>query len=139
MFTYLYKYKDQGKYVLKKGDSHTEICDAPKNGRGVYAVFCGEEVLFISCSGLIKANSNEPKVREADGGGLWARITRGKLPGFHKERIHEKLVSENVGEITIKWWITYDKSHQDNPKDIRNLMIVDYTTSFGVLPSWNRK
>lgn len=59
-------------------------------------MFCGEEALFISCSGLIKVDSNEPKVREADGGGLWARITRGKLPG-PKER-------ESMRSSFLKIW-----------------------------------
>ncbi|GGC43088.1 hypothetical protein GCM10011386_39200 [Parapedobacter defluvii] len=137
MFEFLNKYKIHGEYPLGKGQSHSKRCDAPKDGRGVYVVLRGDEVLYISCSGLVRANSDEPKVREADGGGLWGRITGGKLPGVGRQRIHQKLVSENIDEVTIKWWVTYDETYQDNPEDVIDTMKSEYIDNHGRFPKWN--
>src|SRR5690606_16997149 len=110
MFKQLEKYK-QGQYTLNINESYSKKCNAPKNGRGVYLVYDKNDLIYISSSGRVTNNEPEPKIRVADGGGLWGRLTGGKLP--NGKRIHKRLESDNINSVLIKWFLTYEDINLD--------------------------
>lgn len=136
MFKHLGKYK-YGEYTLNVSDSHSKKCNAPRDGRGVYLVYHNNDLIYISSSGRVTNNELEPKIRVADGGGLWGRLTGGKLP--NGERIHKRLESDKIDSVLIKWFVTYDETFQDKPEDVRNILKTEYLKLKGELPVWNRK
>lgn len=136
MFKQLEKYK-QGQYTLNINESHSKKCNAPKNGRGVYLVYDKNDLIYISSSGRVTNNEPEPKIRVADGGGLWGRLTGGKLPS--RKTINRQLVSENIDSVLIKWFVTYDETFQDKPADVRDILKTEYVKLKGEFPVWNRK
>jgi len=136
MFKNLEKYK-QGEYILKINEIHSKKCNAPSDGRGVYLVYNNNDLIYISSSGRVTEGDLEPKVRFSDGGGLWGRLTGGKLP--NRNRIHKQLESDKIDSILIKWFVTYDETFQDKPADVRDIMKAEWVKLKGELPVWNRK
>lgn len=135
MFKHLEKYK-QGEYALKTHESHSKKCNAPRDGRGVYLVYHKDNLIYISSSGRVTKEDSAPKIRVADGGGLWGRLTGGKLP--NGQRIHNRLESENIDSVLIKWFLTYDETFHDKPADVRDILKTEWVKSKGELPVWNK-
>lgn len=136
MFKHLQKYK-QGQYTLNIHESHSKKCNAPKDSRGVYLVYQNDELIYISSSGRVTNDHLEPKTRVADGGGLWGRLTGGKLP--NGDRIQRRLESDKINSVLIKWFVTYDETFQDKPADVRDILKKEYKELKGEFPVWNRK
>lgn len=131
MFKNLEKY-NQGEYILKINESHSKKCNAPRDGRGVYLVYQNDQLIYISSSGRVVNTVLEPKTRVADGGGLWGRLTGGKLPDG--QRIQKRLECDKINSVLIKWFVTYDEAFKDKPEDVRDSLKKEYLNLKEELP-----
>ena len=100
-------------------------------------MYHSDNLMYISSSGRVTNNELEPKIRVADGGGLWARIIRGKLRD--EQRINQRLVSDGIDSVLIKWFVTYNETFQDKPEDVRDILKTEYVKLKGELPVWNKR
>ena len=140
MFDELEKYESNGQFFFSVGDELGKVCNAPKNGLGVYIVYALKngkiELIYIGSSGKVKQNGSA-KIRK---GGIHDRLVNGKQ--FDKPRKTswiEKLKSENIEALDVYWYETFDQINSDIPTTIEGLIIQKYFDVHGRLPKWNKE
>tara|TARA_R110002111_G_scaffold126004_1_gene190488 strand:- start:90 stop:515 length:426 start_codon:yes stop_codon:yes gene_type:complete len=140
MFAELEKYKINDHFFFSKNDDLNEVCNAPKDGIGVYTVFelkkGNIDLVYIGSSGKLKQNGSV-KVRK---GGMFDRIVNGKqFGGTRKDTWKQKLISEKIEALDIYWYRTFDKNSSDLPSMIKGVIIQRYFEIYGSLPRWNKE
>jgi hypothetical protein len=140
MFKQLEKYKSNGHFLFCVNDELRKVCNAPKNGVGIYIVYAlkkGEmKLIYIGSSGKIYQNGTK-KIRN---GGIFDRLVNGKQ--FGKSRTiswKEKLISEKLEALDIYWYETFHEDQTDIPATIEGIVIQKHFEEFGTLPKWNKE
>jgi hypothetical protein len=140
MFDELEKYESNGHFFFSVKDELGQVCNAPKNGLGVYLVYAlnkgKNELIYVGSSGKVQQNG-KAKVRK---GGIRDRIVNGKQ--FKKPRKvcwKEKLTTEKFEALDVYWYITFDQSNSDIPATVEGHIIQRYLSVFGRLPRWNKE
>lgn len=141
MFPELEKYESNGHFFFNVGDELGKVCNAPKNGLGVYIVYALKngkiELIYIGSSGKVKQNGSA-KIRK--GGGIYDRLVNGKQFGDHRKiSWKEKLIAEKIEALNIYWYETFDQSNSDIPATIEGRIIQRYLDVHGRLPKWNKE
>jgi len=139
----LNKYKHKGNFSFNATESLQEKCNAPTDKGGVYLIYknkiSDETLIYIGSSGQKK--NGTIKVRKSGLGGMKDRIVNGYHPKFGKIKrkisfpIHMK--AENILEIKINWWVTYDKNNADFPTEVENALVKKYLEKLYKLPDWH--
>lgn len=140
MFDELEKYESNGHFFFSVHDELGKVCDAPKNGLGVYIVYALKngkiELIYIGSSGKVYQNGSK-KIRK---GGIYDRLVNGKQ--FDKPRKiswKEKLIAENIEALDVYWYETFDESNSDIPATIEGLIMQRHFYVYGRLPKWNKE
>ena len=140
MFKQLEKYKSNGHFLFCVNDELGKVCNAPKNGVGIYIVYAlkkGEmELIYIGSSGKVYQNGTK-KIRN---GGIFDRLVNGKQFGKSR-RISwkEKLISEKLEALDIYWYETFHEGQTDIPATIEGIVIQKHFEEFETLPKWNKE
>lgn len=140
MFEQLEKYKSNNNFFFDGRIELANVCNAPKNGVGVYFVYAlksgGIELVYIGSSGKIKQNG-KVKIRK---GGIFDRIVNGKQFGEPRRKSwKQKLLEEKIDALDIYWFETFDKNHNDIPLFVEGSIIQSYFHINERLPKWNKE
>ena len=140
MFQELEKYKSNGHFFFSENDKLGEVCNAPKDGIGIYLVFALKggriELIYIGSSGKMKQTGVE-KIRN---GGMSDRIINGKQFGdVRKITWRQKLIDEKIEALDVYWYETFDKKNSDIPSYVKGLIIQRFFELYGELPKWNKE
>lgn len=138
MFDELEKYKSNGHFFFTGKDDLNIVCNAPKDGIGVYVVYALKggriELIYIGSSGKIMQNGDF----KTGSGGLFDTLIHGKQFGdARKKTWKEQLISENIEALDIYWYETFDKKNRDLPNFVKGLLIQLFYDIHGSLPKWN--
>lgn len=140
MFEQLEKYKSNGHFFFEEKDKLNNVCNAPKNGIGVYVVYALKngriELIYIGSSGKIKQDGTA-KIRK---GGIFDRLVNGKqFDEPRKKSWKQKLISEKIDALDIYWYETFDKNHNDIPVSVEGNIIQTFFDINDNLPKWNKE
>lgn len=140
MFDELEKYKSNGHFFFTEGDVLGKVCNAPKNGIGIYVVYELKngriELIYIGSSGKIKQDGTT-KVRI---GGMCDRLINGKqFGGARKMTWKQKMASENIEALDVYWYETFDKNNADIPTFVEGVILQRFYELYGRLPKWNKE
>ena len=140
MFDELEKYESNGHFFFSVGDELGQVCNAPKNGLGVYLVYALKngkiELIYIGSSGKVTQNGSA-KIRK---GGMHDRLVNGKqFDKPRKKSWKEKLIAETIEALDVYWYETFDQSNSDIPATIEGLIIQRHLDVHGRLPKWNKE
>jgi len=151
----LSNYEENGYFSYKPDEDFKVKCNTPidVNKGGIYCIYriCKyeEELLYIGSSGQ-KNRDKTFKGRKSGLGGMKDRIVNGDHPKFKynedgkRIKRHKALPlymkKENIEEIKIYWWITYDGIlYFDFPTDIESQIRNKYKKMFDKIPDWHKK
>ena len=140
MFDELHKYETNNHFFFKSDDSLEKVCNAPKNGSGVYLIYAlahGKiELVYIDSSGKMQKSGNL-KHRK---GGLFDRIVNGKQFD-QKRRISwpEKMKKEQIEALDIYWFVTFNNEIKDIPAYTEAILIQKHFDLYETLPRWNEE
>lgn len=140
MFDELKKYKNNNHFFFDGDKPLGEVCNAPKDGSGVYVVYAltkGKVKLFYICSSGKMQKNGEMKHRK---GGLYDRIVNGKQ--FDKQRRVswlEKMTEHQIDALDIYWYETINSETNDIPAYTEAILIQKYYESYGRLPNWHEE
>lgn len=140
MFDELVKYKSNGHFFFSENEELKTVCNAPKNGMGIYIVYALKggriELVYIGSSGKILQNGTK-KVRI---GGIADRIVNGKqFDEPRRKSWKAKIIAENIEALDIYWYETVDKKNNDIPNTIEGILIQKFYHIYGTLPKWNKE
>jgi len=140
MFDELDKYKSNGHFFFTAEKKLSDVCNAPKNGMGVYVVYALKggriELVYIGSSGWV-TQEGEPKSRR---GGIFDRLVNGNQFGGHRKKTwKQKIIAENIEALDIYWYETFDKDNADIPAVVEGIIIQRYFNIHGTLPRWNKQ
>lgn len=140
MFDELEKYESQGHFFFTADDELEKVCDAPKNGLGVYVVYALKngriELIYIGSSGKVAQNGNT-KVRKR---GIYYRLVNGKqFDSSRKVSWKEKVRAEEIEALDVYWYETFDEYNGDIPATIEGIIMQRYFDVYGCLPRWNKE
>ena len=140
MFKELDKYKVSGKFTYKPGELLRDVCNAIKDGSGVYVVCTSlideSEIIYIGSSGKMQ-NDGSIQCRE---NGLYGRIVKGKQ--FDERRSISwpaKMKEEGIEAIDVYWYQTYTDEIRDIPAYVEAVLIQRFFDLYKQLPRWNVK
>ena len=139
----LNKYKIKGCFSFKSNELLEGKCNAPTDKSGVYLIFkvinSTEILIYIGSSGQKK--DGKIKTRKSGLGGMKDRLVNGYHPKFGKIKrqysFPAQMKKENIPEIKIYWWITYDDKNTDFPTEVETILKRKYLLEFGKLPEWH--
>ena len=139
MFDQLENYPSKGHFFFRASDELGAVCNAPKNGFGVYIVFALKhgkiELIYIGSSGKMRQNGRI-QIRK---GGMYDTIVNGKQ--FDKPRTiswKEELIRDNIEALDIYWYETVEENYIDIPASIEGLVMQIHYSIHGRLPKWNK-
>lgn len=140
----LQKYKIKGSFTFKVHESLQEKCNAPTDCSGVYLIYkitdSEEKLIYIGSSG--QKIDGKLKTRKSRLGGMKDRIVNGYHPKFgkvqRKKVFPAQMKIENIPELKICWWVTYDKENFDFPTDVETILREKYFSKYGSLFDWHK-
>ena len=140
LYDELNKYEINDHFFFKVTDSLEKVCNAPKNGSGVYVVYAlahGKiELVYIGSSGKMQENGT----LKHRAGGLFDRIVNGKqFNNNRKISWPEKMVDEQIEALDIYWFNTFNNKVQDIPLFTEAILIQKHFDIFRTLPRWNKE
>jgi hypothetical protein len=137
MFSALNKYKNNGHFFFKKGNSLKEVSHSVPNSPGVYyfiRLARGRvELVYIGKSGSILQNG------KFIGHGLQAHLNNIQEEINRQEFFDLKFNQEQIDGLDIYWFVTYDKTNHDLPGYIEGLIMQLFFEVHGSLPDWNKE
>jgi hypothetical protein len=136
MFDELKKYKNNGHFFFKSGNSLLAVSKDVPNLQGVYYIVRlakgRVDVVYIGKSGTI---TQDGKFKEQGlRGGINNEHDGQKRQGFFEM----KCISESIDGLDIYWFVTFDKDIQDVPGYVEGLLMQNYFDVHGQLPPWNK-
>lgn len=139
----LNKYKIKGKFNFKQFESLEAKCNAPNDKSGIYLIYkivdSTETLIYIGSSGQNK--NGELKTRKSGLGGMRDRLVNGYHPKFgkvkRKKAFPNQMKIENITEINIYWWVTFNNENSDFPTDVEDKLMNEYLSEFGKRPEWH--
>lgn len=140
MFDQLLKYKNKGNFKFKPTDNLASVCNAPKDCSGLYVIYALEKgkvnLIYIGISGR---KGEDGKIAHRKDG-LRGRFLTGKTNGvLRKTYWPQQMLKENIEALDIYWYVTYDGSVKDFPRDLEIELLKQYQSIYGCLPRWNSK
>lgn len=138
MFEQLEEYTSKDHFFFTKDDDLEKVCNAPKNGMGIYLVYMLKngkiELVYIGASGKALQNGTA-KIRA---GGMFDRLVNGKqFDKARKTSWKEKLKAEGVDALDVYWYETFNKEFGDIPATVKAITLQQHFEMFGKLPLWN--
>jgi hypothetical protein len=137
MFSELNKYKNNGHFFFKKGNSLKEVNISVPDSPGIYYVIRlargRVELVYIGKSGSILQNGN------FKGKGLQAHLNNKQEEINLQEFFDLKFDQEQIDGLDIYWFVTYDKTNHDLPGFIEGLIMQLFFEVHGRLPEWNKE
>ena len=137
MFDETKRYKNNGHFFFRKGESLKQLSKDIPDLPGVYYIvrLAGGriELVFIGKSGTIKQNGkfNDP--------GLKSQLNS-KQDGIERQEFFEsRILKENIDALDIYWFVTFDKKSQDLPGFVEGLLIQRFFEMYGRLPLWSKE
>ena len=136
MFDETRKYKNNGHFFFKKGDSLAEVSKDVSELPGVYYIIRlvrGKvELVYIGKSGTITQNGQFKDQL------LKGRINNKQNGMKRQEFFDKKMTEENIDGLDIYWFVTMDKSNYDLPAYVEGLLMQRFFEVHGKLPLWNK-
>lgn len=137
MFSETNKYKSNGHFFFKKGDTLSVVSKDVPNLPGIYYIMKlakGKiELVYIGKSGTMQQHG------EFKDQLLRARINNKQEGKKRQEYFDKKLVDENIEALEVYWFVTCDDEHNDLPGYVEGLLIQRYFEDHGTLPPWNKE
>ena len=129
MFDELKKYRKNGHFFFKKGNSLLEVGKKVPDRPGVYYIMRmangKADLVYLGKSGIktryVNENKSQLKQSIVDQLGL----------------VDMKMSETNIDGLDIYWFVTFDKDHHDLPEYLLGLIIQTYFDVYGRLPEWN--
>ena len=135
MFDELKKYKNNGHFFFKNGDSLREVSKDVPDLPGVYYIIrlAGGRVklVYIGKSGSIEQDGQFKKQ------GLRGRLNNKQDDLQRQEYFEKKFMEENIDGLDIYWFVTFDKANRDLPVYVEGLIMQIFFERHGSLPAWN--
>jgi len=140
LFDELNKYKRNDHFFFSGDKSLQVVCNAPKDGSGVYLVYAlangNTELVYIGSSGKMQKDG----ILKHRKGGLYDRIVNGKqFDQPRKISWPTKLTEEQIDALDIYWFETFSEEIKDIPGFIETLCVQRHFELFGNLPRWNEE
>lgn len=140
MLSKLNSYNEKGSFLFKTTDSLSAVCNAPKNCSGIYLIYAvingKRDLIYIGISG--RKGVDGKIVHRKDG--LRGRFLTGKTDGvLRKIAWPKRMVSQNIQELDIHWYVTHGAHNKDFPRDLEIALLTAYQLENGRLPIWNKK
>jgi hypothetical protein len=143
----LEKYTSKGQFTFKQSETYQTKCNAPTDKSGVYLIYkiinSTETLIYIGSSGQ-KDEAGNLKHRK---GGMKDRLVN----GYHPNRFGQlkrikrskafplQMLTENIPEIKVYWWVTLDEQNSDFPTDVETLLREKYIEKHERLPDWHQQ
>lgn len=135
MFDETRKYKNNGHFFFKKGDSLSEVSGEVPDLPGVYCIMrlAGGRIdmVYIGSSGVLLPSVTTATQLLRD------TINDQQNPGERQEYFDQKMKSEHIDGLDIYWYVTMDNENNDLPEYVEGLLIQRYRDVHGRLPIWN--
>jgi hypothetical protein len=137
MFDETKKYKNNGHFFFKNGDSLKEVSKKVPDLPGVYYIVRLSkgriEIVFIGKSGSLQQNG------QFKNKGLLGMFNS-KLEGIERQDFFEsRILKENIDALDIYWFVTFDSKSKDLPSFVEGLLIQRFFEMYGRLPLWNKE
>ena len=137
MFDETKKYKNNGHFFFKKGDSLKQVSISVPDLPGVYYIvrLSGGriEIVYIDKSGTIQQNG---LLKDQ---GLKSRLNS-KQDGIERQEFFESLImKENIDALDIYWYVTFDAKSKDLPGFVAGVLVQRFFEVHGRLPLWNKE
>lgn len=135
MFDELKKYKTNGHFFFEKGNTLSQVCNAPEQP-GVYYILMlrkGKiQLVYIGSSGTINQK-----------GKFSTQLLRSRLnnkqDGRKRQPFFEEVMLENeIDALDIYWFVTFDEKRQHIPAYVEALLLQKHFDIYGCLPLWNK-
>jgi hypothetical protein len=137
MFDETRKYKNNGHFFFKKGDSLKQLSKTVPDLPGVYYIVRLSrgriELVYIDKSGRIEQNGQfkDP--------GLKSRINS-EMDGIERQDYFEtRILKEDIDALDIYWFVTFDTKSKDLPGFVEGLLFQRFFEIQGRLPLWNKE
>ncbi len=140
MMNELNQYRQNGQFFFRPTDRLADVCNAPANSSGVFAIYALERgrtnLVFIGSAGKKDADGNI--VHRKDG--IKGRIVTGKQFGdFCRKTWPHQMRLENIDTLSIQWFVTYGGMAKDFPEEMEMNLLARYKEANGKLPRWNKE
>lgn len=135
MFDELTKYQNNGHFFFEKGQTLSQVCNAPEKA-GVYYILMlckGKiELVYIGASGTINQR-----------GEFSTQLLRGRInnkqDGKKRQHFFEAIMLGNeIDALDIYWFVTFDDKHRHIPTYVEALLLQKHFDIYGCLPKWNK-
>lgn len=136
MFTELKKYKNNGHFFFKRGQTLSEECNAPDKP-GVYYIIqlCKGNIQFVYVGASGTMNQNGPYKNK-----LLNDSINNKQNGVNRQNFFEEIMEQkNIDALDIYWFVTVDEKHQHLPNYLEELLLQKHFEIYGCLPEWNKE
>src|SRR5690554_110657 len=115
MFDELEKYKSWDHFFFTKGEKLEKICNAPKDGTGVFLVYELKdgrvELVYVGSTGKMTQTK-----KGISSNLLYDALVYGKQFGDERRKSwRDKLASENIEALDVYWYETFDEETWDLP------------------------
>ena len=140
VFEILEKYKEHGQFTFKPTDRLSQVCNAPREGSGIYLIYAdvvnSKRLIYIGISG--REGANGEIIHRKDG--LGGRIVKGKQFGDRRQVTWpHKMQEDGISTLIIKWYITYGEFNKDIPRKLENGFLDELLKRNESLPIWNNE
>ncbi len=137
MFDETKKYKIQGHFFFKKGNSlKAQSSDVPELPGVYYILRLAKGKVDLVYIGKSDTVLQSAKFKDQL---LQGRINN-KQDGMKRQAyLENKMTAENIDGLDIYWFATMDKHNSDLPGYVEGLLIQKYFDVHGKLPPWNNE
>jgi len=130
MFDETKKYKTQGHFFFKKGNSLKEqSVDVPELPGVYYILRLAKGKVDLVYVGK---SDNDLQSGSTVGASLADALTQAVA------QFENKMTEENIDGLDIYWFVTMDKTNNDLPGYVEGILMQRYFDIHGKLPPWNK-
>ena len=130
MFDETKKYKTQGHFFFKKGNSLKEqSVDVPELPGVYYILRLAKGKVDLVYVGK---SDNDLQSGSTVGASLADALTQAVA------QFENKMTEENIDALDIYWFVTMDKTNNDLPGYVEGILMQRYFDIHGKLPPWNK-
>jgi len=130
MFDETKKYKTQGHFFFKKGNSLKEqSVDVPELPGVYYILRLAKGKVDLV---YIGKSDNDLQSGSTVGASLADALTQAVA------QFENKMTEENIDGLDIYWFVTMDKTNNDLPGYVEGILMQRYFDIHGKLPPWNK-
>ena len=136
MFDDLDKYQNRGSFSFREGDKLRTVSKNVPNLPGVYyfeqVIEKQKNIIYIGASGTIETIGEFKKQL------LKKRLNNKQDRMLRQVFFDNKLRQENISEINVHWFVTFDEKTKDLPGFVEGLLFQKFFEIHGRLPEWNK-